>query len=275
MSKDFEIVEAKTVKAITDGRYRVEGFSAPNSVYVEIVPVTGPVKILSNEFDCKGINFISVEAGGGGDCFFHSVAYGLNHSDKMKGVTFLDIRKIAADAITENTVNFFLMDMAGIYLANGDEEMKTQSTKTIPTGTFDPMKLWNDTRGNIGERIRMLKTALSTNGNYFWGDANVAALLETVLNVNVVSLSANKQGTLIASRSYLGFIYDLGKLGEIPKAKREKLDMDKDTVLIMNHGNMHWTAVCTICQSDHNPTEVIRFFILPAERNGLLLDIFI
>jgi hypothetical protein len=58
-------------------------------------------------------------------------------------------------------------------------------------GTFSPEILWNESEGSADRMSEGLKKAISTPGNFMWGDATTAALVELAANVNIILLAAD------------------------------------------------------------------------------------
>lgn len=182
-----------------------------------------PITVLSERYDCSGFRMVTTEAGGGGDCFFHSIV----HILKKIGVvtpganyTFQTIRDLAASAISADNVDQVLIDMVGIYVENTDDEMVASPRMSqTRSGCFNPINLWNATRRDKNARVNELQKVISTPGSYFWGDITTAALLEDVFDVNIFSLSVRK-GRITATRNYIGVVSDLAKVSSLASQKR-------------------------------------------------------
>lgn len=128
------------------------------------------------------------EAGGGGDCMFHSIAAALDN-----GCDFRAIRDMAAGLVTEENAPDILMDMAAQCPKTvGDPMDVAGGPQGGPMGgTFKPELAWNEARGSRAAMAQSLKAAIATRGNFLWGDATVAALLEDGLGMNILLLAVD------------------------------------------------------------------------------------
>lgn len=246
-SQSMKKGEDYAVRAIADGSCSLKILKIP-PVPLVLQEKTAAVQILSEEIDTYGMNIVTVEAGGGGNCFFHSVAYVLNAiADKAeKEHTQESVREMAANAVVPENVDAILMDMAGVYVASSDAEMVPSAPRPPPQpNTFDAMQCWNGTRDSAERRLATLRDAIKTSGNFFWGDVTTAALLEPVLGVNIVTF-AKRGSKLGATRDYVGHVADLGRENSV---KRNAKDPEgRSTVMLYNVGNLHWKPACIICR---------------------------
>jgi hypothetical protein len=129
-----------------------------------------------------------IESGGGGDCFFCSVAFAIGRPGN-----FMSIRESAASAVVLNNVPDVLIDMSGQIPQSLNAKMDLPSERSR-TGTnsdqqFIPEKTWNDSNGNVREMVVRTKNAIKTPGNHFWGDITTAALVEISENINIIVMS--------------------------------------------------------------------------------------
>lgn len=79
--------------------------------------------------------------------------------------------------------------------------MAAQCPKTLDTPMDMPMPFysfsvehaWNDAKGDAAVMQKHLTTALAMPGNYCWGDATAASLLEGALGVNIILLAGSAE----------------------------------------------------------------------------------
>jgi hypothetical protein len=116
---------------------------------------------------------------------FHSI------SKCIRGkFSHIELRELAASQVTEANAPFILMDMAAQIPPTIQDPMTVSAQEDI--GRFSAAELWNKAAGDKTAMVKALKKAISTPGNYMWGDATVASLLEAGLNLNIVLLAHNK-----------------------------------------------------------------------------------
>ena len=127
-----------------------------------------------------GVMLLFREAGGGGDCMFHSLAATL-------GTDYMTVRAQAASAVTPENAPDVLMDMTAQVPATLETPMDVPQQGNA--GQFSPETLWNDSKGSRELMSEGLKKAIATPGNYLWGDATTAALVEKAANVNIILLA--------------------------------------------------------------------------------------
>jgi len=282
MNEKMALLEERTVRAVVDGKYSVRGvkLGGDTKTVVELVQKTGPVQVLAEQYDCSGLNIVTVESGGGGDCFFHSVAYLLGRTKLFDG-DYRAVRALAASAITPANVNLVLMDMAGVYVEHPDDEMKPNEGRlAVPPGVFDPVLLWNLTRTSAASRLANLRGIIETPGHTYWGDMTTAALLETVLPVNIVCLSVRVKSGMArpaigAGKVYIGHIHDIFKNpATLPLASKNPRGLP--TILLHNQGNSHWRPACLICKLSKGGKTVgyRQCFSVPADHFDILEEIF-
>lgn len=276
--------EDYAVKKISTGQCDTEMIrfgslgSAPNPAPVQKMEDAG--FSLSERMQCEGIDFVSVEAGGGGDCFFHSVAYSLSQDASGEQLKQQDIRNIAADAITAENCEDFLMDTAGIYVDSPEGEMTPSAPRPPPlAGTFDPIAFWNATRSDRQKRIDGLKAVIRTPGNFYWGDSTTAALLENALGLNILMLANRKskdgRSRLGVSRDYIGRVKCIAK--SLPVAFDPVADSgNRPTIMIYNIQNRHWCPTCVVCrlQKGQKTLGYRRKWRVPPERYGIFEHLF-
>lgn len=123
------------------------------------------------------------DAGGGGDCMFHSIAAVMGQGHTAHG-----LREMAAQGVTPELAPYILQDMAA-QLPETLQTLMTKSNKSCNNNAFSPECAWNASNGNPEEMANIIKDAVSRMGNYMWGDATIAALLERQLGVNIVLLA--------------------------------------------------------------------------------------
>lgn len=128
----------------------------------------------------------SREAGGGGDCMFHSVASCFNG---LRG-DMMAMRAAAASAVTKDNVMDVLTDMGAVRQDEPDftTPVRFSSAADVSGQAFDPQAIMQD-----ADPVARLRASIQTRGNHFWGDATTAALLEEALGVNIVLLAASGQ----------------------------------------------------------------------------------
>lgn len=100
------------------------------------------------------------ECGGGGNCLFHSIAYAM----RELGITFEDLREIAASQVDETNVD--------LLLALWGEE---QNNEDWNDNWFNPDEIQQ--LDNREDRIAALQQAIQTPGYYLQGDDNILNLL--------------------------------------------------------------------------------------------------
>jgi len=129
------------------------------------------------------------DAGGNGDCMFHSIAACFNHEspDSRTRWDYQKVRdRIASAAVTSKAAPDALMDMAGQGPASLSEPMVQE--KPTWRGAFEPTQAWNAAAGDVDKMASMLSDAIKTPGNTFWGNSTAAALAEIAFGVNVILL---------------------------------------------------------------------------------------
>lgn len=131
-----------------------------------------------------GIMLSYREAGGGGDCMFHSLSAVLGGEGN-----FMTIRAQAASAVTPENAPDILMDMTAQIPATLDALMDV--VPGTNGGQFSPEILWNACKGSREAMAEGLRRALLTPGNHAWGDATIAALVELAMNVNIILLAVD------------------------------------------------------------------------------------
>lgn len=139
---------------------------------------------ITNHKHGADVMLMSREAGGGGDCMFHSIAAVLGD-----GSTFQTIRDLAASLVTEGNAADILMDMAAQCPKTLLDKMDI--TEAPNAGTFSPEVAWNQANGSAAVMAQTLAAALRVPGNYLWGDATIAALLEDGLHMNILLLAVD------------------------------------------------------------------------------------
>lgn len=140
------------------------------------------------------ITFSYHDAGGGGDCLFHSVACALGNGRDANMM-----RASAARAVNASNVRDVLMDMAAQYPQTKDDRMDIPPNQHA--GQFSPETVWNmgtdaPSASSDNVMIDALRRSLTSPGNHMWGDATVASLLEISENVNII-LMAKDMGVSI------------------------------------------------------------------------------
>lgn len=125
----------------------------------------------------------SREAGGGGDCMFHSIAAVIND-----GRNYGAMRDLAASLVTEANAPDILMDMAAQCPKTLQDKMDITA---LSPGGFKPEIAWNNANGSAESMAQSLRAAIATRGNHLWGDATIAALLEGGLGVNILLLAVD------------------------------------------------------------------------------------
>jgi hypothetical protein len=205
-----------------------------------------------------GISFITRDAGGGGDCFYHSVAYLLNEKPGVSH-SVKSLRELAAKCINVENIHTVLRDMMGSYLKSDETASPTQVGHN--TDKFNPALVWNlmVCTQDVHSALAAVREAVSRCGNFYWGDVTTAALLEDALKINIICLSKKKDGSIMASRSYIGMINDMFEHNEANKARCMKnVNPNYDTIIILNHGNYHWTPICCVMNAatSGNPTQL-------------------
>ena len=139
---------------------------------------------ITNHKHGADVMLMSREAGGGGDCMFHSIAAVLDD-----GSNFQTIRNLAASLVTENNAADILMDMAAQCPKTPQDPMDITNGPFL--GSFRPEVAWNEAKGSTASMVQSLRSAISTRGNFLWGDATIAALLEQGLNMNILLLAVD------------------------------------------------------------------------------------
>lgn len=129
-----------------------------------------------------GVVLLYKDAGGGGDCMFHSIASLVNSNAQM-------MRALAASQVTPDNAPDVLMDMAA-QCPNSLTDRMDEPPDQGPV-LFSPERLWNSAAGSKEIMAEGLKTAISTMGNHCWGDATTASLLEWGLGMNIVLLAVD------------------------------------------------------------------------------------
>lgn len=128
------------------------------------------------------------EAGGGGDCMYHSVAACLS-SAGVDGATMPAMREAAASAVTPANAPDALVDMAAQLPASLSAPM-SQSLDRLPG--FSPEAAWN---AAAGDPVRMAELLAAALRGHAWGDATAAALLESALGINIMLLALREETT--------------------------------------------------------------------------------
>lgn len=139
---------------------------------------------ITNHKHGADVMLMSREAGGGGDCMFHSIAACLDD-----GRDFQAVRDLAASLVTEENAPDILMDMAAQCPKTLEDRM--DETPSSSAGSFRPEMAWNMAHGSRAAMSEMLRRAIVTRGNFLWGDATIAALLEEGLHVNILLLAVD------------------------------------------------------------------------------------
>jgi hypothetical protein len=139
------------------------------------------------------------DAGGGGDCLFHSIAAALNDVEderpdglRLHPSDFIGMRESAASAVVPENAADVLMDMAAQFPRTPSDPMDI--APATHHAQFAPEIAWNEAKGDPMVMVDSLRRAISTMGNFFWGDATTAALLEISEDVNIIMLSADTGG---------------------------------------------------------------------------------
>ena len=185
-----------------------------------------------------------VEAGGGGDCFFHSVSAALSRSRGAEN--YMVVRTAAADAVNGDNVDEFLMDLSGTPMDGPNEEMSPTASRSAatPGGAFSALSLWNETLNRPAERVSRLKAALVTPGGYFEGENPIAGLLEESYGINIICLNTNTRTNVPRAT-----VYELGKVASLsekwqsrkrPSSRSPRAS--RPSIVIHNHPG-HWQAV--------------------------------
>lgn len=177
-------------------------------------------------------SFFYRDAGGNGDCMFHSVASSLGN-----GKTALDIRWDAAGAVNVSNAPDVLMDMAAQYPKSIAEPMHLLQS-TSPR-RFSPEMAWNESRGMRDIMLAQLQTAISTSGNFCWGDATIASLIEDAENVNVILLASSSSSQHCSSASEIYAKWSIDMLRSQP-ALREAQPCE--LVAAMTSRGMTWES---------------------------------
>jgi hypothetical protein len=126
------------------------------------------------------------EAGGGGDCMFHSIAACL-----ADGRNFMDIRRAAAGAINAGNAADILMDMAAQRPKTVGDRMDPCPASEFAHQAFKPDQAWNANLGNPAGMAEILRAHVLQPGCAIWGDATLAAVLEGALGVNIILLAVD------------------------------------------------------------------------------------
>jgi hypothetical protein len=79
------------------------------------------------------------------------------------------------------------MDMA----AQCPKTLDTPMDMPTPFYSFSAEHAWNDANGDPAVMQKHLATALAMPGNYCWGDATAASLLEGALGVNIILMAGS------------------------------------------------------------------------------------
>lgn len=197
----------------------------------------------------KVLRVLSREAGGAGDCFYHSIALLVNILRKNNQVTAADVKREAAARVSEGNVVDLLQDMMCSHCE--PHETVAPSAELASRGLFDPAPVWNRlaASGNRSEAAREVRAAIADHtGLYFWNDVDLLGLVEEAYGVHVVAASVNG-GTLNTTRSIPGL---MRMLADPAKVEGDLTDFKPtlDTVFILNHGNGHWTSMALVCGED-------------------------
>ena len=131
------------------------------------------------------IAFSYHDAGGGGDCLFHSVACALGNGRDANMM-----RASAAGAVNASNVRDVLMDMAA-QCPQTDDGLMDIISQNRNVGQFSPEAVWNMGAGASSKDVMVdaLRRSLTVPGNHMWGDATAAALLEISENVNIILMA--------------------------------------------------------------------------------------
>lgn len=98
------------------------------------------------------------ECGGGGDCLFHAIAYGLNQNYRFTSpLTAQSLRNTTAFNISKENVDDYL-----------DEYIREQKQKSLPSRSFDPLAIARNK--NVNDRVTHLQRVVSTPGFSYQGD---------------------------------------------------------------------------------------------------------
>lgn len=156
------------------------------------------------------------ECGGGGDCLFHAIAYGVNHSSERKSrenLTFSDVRQYAAQGINANNAVQFLHHMMLDPTAN-------RFKPTILQQKFERKEV------PIPELVAAIKTIIEMPGFYYQGDEG--------------SLNALTHEDTKTPVSDIGYVI-LRSTGQILCSVYGD---DKPYLMILyNVGNYHWQLI--------------------------------
>jgi hypothetical protein len=175
---------------------------------------------------------------------FHSLAVVLG-----RGADYASVRALAASAVTSENAPDALMDMAAQMPASLTTPMD------VPTncGQFSPEVLWNESKGS-GEAMAIgLKKAIATPGNYLWGDATLASLVEIAANVNVILLAVDAGVKIPPTPKELVFARTIfGRWVENTLANKPDLaTSSKETVLaFMIGGGLTWDRALALSRRE-------------------------
>jgi hypothetical protein len=137
--------------------------------------------------NCDRLPLFVREAGGGGDCMFHSIAACMSTPESTRA--FDEMRRLAAEQVTDKNAPDALMDMTACCPKNLSDPI--DALKEYSYQQFKPEQVWNVSKGDPAVMAQLLKLGIATAGNHLWGDATIAALLEAALGVNIILLAAN------------------------------------------------------------------------------------
>lgn len=197
-----------------------------------------------------GVMLLYREAGGGGDCMFHSLAVVLAPL-LPAGSTFVTMRERAASVVTPENAPDVLMDMAAQVPTSLTTPMDVPAGAS--GGQFSPEMLWNDSKGSKEQMAAGLKKAIATPGNYLWGDATLAALVEIAMGVNIILLAIDVGSKMPPSPRELLFARTVfGRWVENMFAVRPELSsLSKEDVLAaMNAAGLTWERAIALSRME-------------------------
>jgi hypothetical protein len=99
------------------------------------------------------------------------------------------MRNAAASSVTPENAPDVLMDMAAQCPKSLEAPMDIPNADN--PSAFGPERAWNASGGSRDAMAASVREALSTPGNFCWGDATAAALVEMAANVNVILLAVD------------------------------------------------------------------------------------
>ena len=128
----------------------------------------------------QNLSFFMAEAGGGGDCLFHSIALGLKQYNQMvptnqiKNFDYIQLRKLVGKHIREmkeSEYNDMMETLQAAYNAN------------IWYDAFNPLKI---------KSKEQLSTEYERLGNYHWGNQQDICFLQKELQIKIILVDKNK-----------------------------------------------------------------------------------